>query len=389
MNTKIILILGGYGNTGRPLTELLLRETDAQLIVAGRNLARAQAFAARLNAQFGAERVLARRADAADPASLRAALSGVDVLVVASSTADQTANVVQAALAARVDYLDVIYAKEKTAVLQQHAAQIAAAGCCFVTDGGFHPGLPAALVRYAAPHFDHLTSANVGSVIKINWRDLDLSASTMEEFVSEFMDFQMLAFKNGRWQRQSWWSMMQPATMDFGQTVGPGFGRQYSLPMFLEEMRALSDLFPDLYETGFFVGGFNWFTDWFVSPLIMAALKLAPQRTLKPMARLMKWSLDTFSRPPYGTLLKLEARGAKARRPAQMDVYIFHEDGYVITAVPAAACLLQLLDGSARQPGLHLQAHIVEPNRFLGDLERLGLTVHIEANVPLATAVSP
>lgn len=376
MSVSRILILGGYGSTGRPLTQLLFQITDAQLIIAGRNLTSAQSLADTLNSGSGAARAAARHVDAADPASLRAALSDVDVLVVASSTAVYTENVVQAALAAGVDYLDVIFAQEKMAILQRYAPQIEAAGRCFITDGGFHPGLPAALVRYAAPQFDQLISANVGSVIKMDWRALHPSPGTMTEFVAEFMDFQMLAYENGRWQQKSWLSMMKPDTMDFGREVGPGFGRQYSLPMYLPEMRPLPDLYPGLQATGFFVGGFNWFTDWFVSPLIMAGLKLAPRRGLPPMARLMKWSLNTFSRPPYGTLLKLEARGLKQGQPAGVDIFVFHEDGYVITAVPAAACLLQLLDGFARRPGLHLQAHIVEPNRFLNDLQTLGLTVH-------------
>ena len=34
---KTLLILGGYGNTGRPLVDLLLRETDARMIIAGRS----------------------------------------------------------------------------------------------------------------------------------------------------------------------------------------------------------------------------------------------------------------------------------------------------------------------------------------------------------------
>ncbi|MBP6806180.1 MAG: saccharopine dehydrogenase NADP-binding domain-containing protein, partial [Chloroflexi bacterium] len=81
MSVSRILILGGYGSTGRPLTQLLFQTTDAQLIIAGRNLASAQSLADTLNSGSGAARAAARHVDAADPASLRAALSDVDVLV--------------------------------------------------------------------------------------------------------------------------------------------------------------------------------------------------------------------------------------------------------------------------------------------------------------------
>jgi saccharopine dehydrogenase (NAD+, L-lysine-forming) len=54
---------------------------------------------------------------------------------------------------------------------------------------------------------------------------------------------------------------------------------------------------------------------------------------------------------------------------------LYHSDGYVFTAVPVVATLLQLLDGSARKPGLHLQAHIVEPRRLIRDLVRLGIEI--------------
>ena len=377
MNMKRILILGGYGSTGRPLTELLLHETNAHLILAGRNTQKANKLVAELNSK----RVSSAYVDAGDITTLREAMTDIDLVVVTSSTAQFTHNVATAALEARADYLDVLYSTEKTAVLRSLAQQIEAVDCCFVTDGGFHPGLPAALVRYAASNFDQLTSANVGSVIKINWTALDLSPSTMEEFVAEFMDFNTLCFENGRWQNKGLMSMMKPKKMDFGQDVGPGFGQQYCIPMFLEEMRSLPDMIPALRETGFFVGSLNWVSDWFVSPAILAGLKLAPRRGLKPMGRLMKWSLDTFTKPPYGTLLKLNARGIKDAQPAAMDVYVFHEDGYMVTAVPAAACLLQILDGSARQPGVHFQAHIVEPTRFMDDMACLGITVHVKTAV--------
>jgi saccharopine dehydrogenase (NAD+, L-lysine-forming) len=373
MNNPNILILGGYGMTGRPLAELLLQETSARLALAGRTLPKAQAFANVLNNRFPDERVRAVFADASNPDSLNTAFQGIDIVVVASSTAAYTIQVARAALSAGSDYLDVQYSTGKIRQLQALAGEIAAAGCCFITDGGFHPGLPAALIRYAALQFDELQSAQVGSVIKVDWGGLDIGQATMEEFVGEFLDFHPLVFRDGRWQDLGTAALLKPVWMTFP----PPFGRQYGMPMFLEELRSLPDVVPALRDTAFYVGGLNWFVDLFLSPVIWAGLKFWPHR-LPQIARLMHWGLVRFSRPPYGTLLKLEARGVKDGAEKQMDLIVGHDDGYALTAIPVAACLLQMLDGQIQKPGLDFQALAVEPVHFLSVLERLGAKVYSE-----------
>jgi hypothetical protein len=371
MDAQTILLLGGYGNTGRPLARLLLQETPARIVIAGRDGEKAARAAQDLNRLCGGERASGLALDAADSQGLRQAFAGVDLVVVASSTARHAGVVAAAALEAGLDYLDVQYSTRKIAALQALAGEIGAAGRCFITDGGFHPGLPAALVRYAAPCFDRLDSAVVGSVIKENWAGFDLPDDTAIELVEELNDFVPLVFKQGRWQKAPFGGFFEYRRMDFG----PVFGLQPCVAMFLEEMRSLPEDFPSLRETGFYVGGFNPFVDWVVMPLCLLAMRVAPGRAVRPAARWLRWGLQTFSKPPYGTLLRLEARGLRSGREASLQVTLSHPDGYQFTAIPVAACLLQYLDGSIRKPGLWTQANLVDPARFFRDVERMGVAV--------------
>jgi saccharopine dehydrogenase-like NADP-dependent oxidoreductase len=378
MKPKTILILGGYGNTGRPLAKLLLQETrrlqpDVQLILAGRSLEKAESAAAEFNRSAG-QRVSGIAVDASDPIRLRQVLQGVDLLVVASSTVRYTQQVASAALAAGVDYLDILFSTQKVAVLKAMAGEIEQAGRCFITDGGFHPGLPAALVRYVAPYFDSLEKANVGSVIKIEWATLDLPDATINELLEEINDFEALLFRDGRWKKARMSGMGDFLSMDFGRA----FGVQTCTPMFLEEMRSMPESYPTLKDAGFFVGGFNGFVDWLVMPLAMVGLRLWPHGALVPLGKLMRWGLQTFSKPPYGTLLKVEAEGVKDHQAKAVDVTVYHPDGYLFTAIPVAACLLQYLDGSIRKPGLWTQANLVEPNRLMDDMQRMGIELQMQ-----------
>lgn len=381
-----ILLLGGYGNAGRSLARLLLQHADDPslcLILAGRHVDRAEAFAQELNREFPSNtkevvRVTARQVDVSDPMSLQDAFSAlqdnVRLVVVASSTTAYTQQVASAALRANMDYFDIQLSKTKVDTLKAMAPEITKANLCFITDGGFHPGLPAAMIRYVAPSFQTLEVANVGSVVQADWNDIEAeySIETMEEFASEFTEFQTMLYQNGEWKDVGY----KTIHMEFGET----FGKRMCFPLMLEEMKNVPTQCPGISETGFYIAGLNWFVDWFVTPIVMIALKLWPQRAKRSMARLLHWGLRTFSKPPYGCLLKLEAKGVGPDpdgEPLSKTVTVFHQDQYALTAIPAAATLLQYLSekDSIRKPGLWCQAIIADPKRLMVDMERMGLEI--------------
>ena len=374
-NTTILLI-GGYGNTGRILARLLFQYTTVQLVLGGRNVMRAVELAQELGDE---ERVTSRYVDASDVSSLQEAFRGVSLVIVASSTAQHVQMVARTAIKAGIDYMDVQYSRTKTQKLQEMEAEIEKAGLCFITDCGFHPGLPAALIRYVAPSFDRLEAAHVGSVIQMDWAGLkSVSPETIEEFAGEFVDFQTMVFKNGEWKNEGVMAMVKPRVMDFG----PPFFRKKCVPMFLAEMNDVPLMCPGISETGFYVGSLNWVVDWLVSPIVLLAMKVCPNRkgVKRVMGRFLHWGLRTFSKPPFGTCLKVEASGVGVDgKPLERNLMISHLDGYALTASPVAATVLQYLatgKESIRKPGLWLQGSVVDPVRLMRDMEEMGVDIH-------------
>ena len=189
------------------------------------------------------------------------------------------------------------------------------------------------MVRHLAAEFDKLTRARVGSVIQMDWKTLELSDATAIEMIEEFRGIDMKCFRDGRWVKPG---LKGPEyiRMDFGDP----FGRRSCVSMYLEEMGALPALYPDLKDTGFYVGSFNWFVDYVVMMLLYPVLWLFPKLGVKPMARLMLWGLNTFTKPPYGTLLRCEAQGEKDGKPLSLAMTLSHP-GWLLLHRCSGGCL--------------------------------------------------
>ncbi|HMZ07694.1 MAG TPA: saccharopine dehydrogenase NADP-binding domain-containing protein [Anaerolineales bacterium] len=355
-----IMILGGYGYTGKFLAKHLLAQTDAKIIISGRNMEKANAFAEELNN----ERVTTRQVDATNYNSLTGALQGVNMCLVAAPVTHHAENVVRSCLDERVDYLDVQFSSKKLDALRRSEAEIKHAHLCFVTEAGYHPGLIAALIRYSATKLDTLESALTAGYL--NMKDIPYSEA-VDELTEAFLDYQAQIFKNGAWTKPSSWDMRE---FYFGSDIG----KRTCYSMFFEELRDIPNMFPHLQQTGFYISGANPLADMVITPLVFLGLKIAPKRGLRPLGKLMWWAMGK-SKPPYLVALTAEAKGQLAGKQAQVRVRVAHPDGYELTAIPVVAYLRQYLDGSAKKSGVHMLGHIADPVQLFADMQRMGAII--------------
>ena len=357
---KTILILGGYGYTGKFLARHLLRQTDVNVILAGRSLDKARAFAQELNDS----RVTVIRVDASDLEGLRQALQSVTLCLVAAPTTHQAETVIQACIDAHVYYLDVQFSSRKLKALSTAEEKIKEDGLCFITEAGFHPGLPAAMIRYTATKLDVLESAVTAGYLNIN--NIPYTEA-VDELMEAFLDYQAQVYKKGAWTKPTSWDMR---SFNFGKEIG----NRTCYSMFFEELRGIPQMFPSLKEAGFYISGSNWFTDLLITPIVFVGLKLAPKRGIRPLGKLMWWGMGQ-SKPPYLVALKVEAKGLLNGKQAEVYARIAHPDGYELTAIPVVAYLLQYLDRTARKSGIHMMGHIAEPKRLFKDMQLMGVEV--------------
>jgi saccharopine dehydrogenase (NAD+, L-lysine-forming) len=363
-----VVVLGAYGQTGRRIAGPLAARTSLPLVVAGRDGDRAEALAEGLRRLREGAPAVGRQVDLADPVALHHVLAGSRLVVDATSSRVPVRSIARAALEAGTDLVEVRFPSPAPAALGIEGDAVAA-DRCIVLQAGFHPGLPAALVRWAASRMDEVESAWVAGLLR--QRGGIPFTPAVDDLLESFRDYQAHVFREGRWRSVRWWdpSSLPRVAFDFD------FGLQRTAPMDLDELGDLPVQIPSLRRLGFSVAGFDPVTDWVVSPALMAALPLFRSRSVRPLSKLLCWSTRSFGRPPFGVVVQLHTRGRRGGAPVHLALAMLHADGYALTAIPVVSMIEQLLDGTARRPGVHLMGLLADPERLLADAAAMGVKV--------------
>jgi hypothetical protein len=371
MNKKNLLILGGYGGVGRSLSQLILKETNVNLIIAGRRVDKANEFAQILKAKYS-NRVSSRYADASDLASLDKAFHGIDIVIVTATTPEYLEQIAKSALKVGCDCLDILVQQDTIRKMQSLSSEIKNAHCVFITQAGFHPGLPAVFIRHASQYFDDYRKAVIYMAMNVKFE----KPESTYEVIRSIAEYNTEIFKNGNWEKITFKNIIKNIIpVDFGTR----FGIKKCTPLQMEEIKSLPENY-GLKETGVYVAGFNWFVDNFIFPLIMI-LKVTKGLGIKIFGNLLFWGINKLSSPEEGVVFILDAEGNKKKQERKVRIIAQHEDGYFFTAVPVVACLKQYLEGKLKKPGLWLMGNLVDADRLIKDMVKMGITIDIHKSI--------
>lgn len=356
---KTLLLLGGYGAAGMAIAQLLLKETNARLIVAGRDEDRARQAASSLNVDRRDGRVAGMRVDAAgDPSALESAFRRCDLVVVCSPLTGVGSRVFEAGFAAEVDCVSLNADVTGSAATESLAARVEQARLRFITEAGLVPGVPAALARWAASRLERVDEVTVAMLARVkdiaygSWVDALTVIRTPAE-----------VYNQGSWNRA-------PLTATKRLDFGPPFGACACHPFPLPEVLLLPDRL-GAERCGAYAAGANGAVSTLLA--LWYALGLGKYPWLSRLGARALVRANRLTRPPLGAVLAVEVTGESASGPQQLRVSVQHQDGYVATAIPTVSCLLQVLDGTIEKPGIQMMGHAVETTRFIDDMGRMGM----------------
>ena len=360
-SVKTIFILGGYGTTGKCVCQLLLQQkADVRIIIAGRREIQAKNYALFLNSKYSTDIVSYAYCDPSIPSTL-AAIKGSNITIVLSPNSKEIVQIAMACIQYSSDFYDVIYSSTKVASLKLIADQIKKSGLLFITDGGYHPGMPAIFSRKSLEVLPKAVKILSYSVIKEDFVNYNFSANKWGDFVEELTRYEACKYELGKKKKVSLLGKQSQKTFDFGR-----FGKAKVSLMNLEELNELSIKYPLLNEIAFYVWGFSSVTNNVVIPLILMIGKWFK----KCATKLFEWSLK-YSKGPFYSVLRTEA----SCDSMNFVIEASHSNMYMFTGIAIVACILQYLRGEYDYQGLITQGMLCNPTEFIRDCQSMGMTI--------------
>lgn len=366
---RSVLLLGGYGAFGGRIAERLAGEPNVRLIIAGRSLERAHAFAATLSLATAHATVTPVALDASQITERQLAELGVDILINASGPYQwQDYRLARACIAAGVHYIDLADARAFVTGIAALDAEAKRAGVLVVGGASTVPAISAAVIDEIAPQFAALRSL---AIVISPGDSFDPGLATTQSILSTLG--RPLDASKGEGSSVHGWQNLRRQTI-------PGLGARWlgacdapDLDLLPRRYRGVADVqvFAAL-EVGAFHLGL-----WGLSWLVRAGLVRKPERLANPLLGL-KRAFRFLGSDVGGMMVTLEGNDARGRlKRIDWRLIARRGQGPYIPATPAVILVKRLLAGTMASRGAMPCLGLFTLAEFLGEIADLDMTAGI------------
>lgn len=352
-----VLLVGGSGVFGSRLAELAAGEKDVELTLAARNLCKLESLAARLPAKVGLARIDRDTVKSVD-------LVGYDLVIDAAGPFQSShTRLIDAAIGARIDYLDLADGREFVAKFPRFDRQAAEAGVSLVTGASSIPALSHAVIDNLTAGWQAIDTIRVG----IYPGNRAPRGRSVVEAILSYVGKPVRVFREAQWQEVPGWGGMHREDI-------PRIGKRWASVCDTPEQDLLVERYKPRQSAEFFAGlelGLLHVGLWLCS----LPVRWGWIESLRPFALLML-KLAEIVRPigsDRGAMTVRVAGEGRLGEPLQR-MWTLRADanrGPYVPILAALALIRRFRDGTGPQPGAHVCSGVLEFADFLPDMARL------------------
>lgn len=365
-----ILILGGYGNFGKRIAEQLAADPDLHLLLAGRDLERAQQLAQRLHGR-GALIEGIRLDVRADhfAAQLRACAPGI-LVHTAGPFQRQGYAVAEACIDAGIHYIDLADGRDFVVAMQALDTRARAAGVMLIPGASTVPGVSSAVVDAFSPRFSRLDRIEFG--ITPGNRVARGEATIRAILTGVGQPFR-------RWDGSCWQTAY--GWQDNGtHRYRNGLGRRWLASIDIPDLELFPQRYPGVSRVRFFAGlelGLLHHTLWLMSWLSRWKIVKDWGRLAKPITWLSRRFMR-FGSEDGGMFVNLDGLDRR-QRPCSLRWTLLApgSDGPYIPTIPAILAVRHLLEGRA-EAGVYPCMGLFRLDDFMAIASGWGITASYE-----------
>lgn len=213
---KTIIILGGYGNFGKRISESLAKESNVCLLIAGRSIDKANQLCEKLRAANHPAELKPVALDIFSKSFSQQlkALNPFLVIHTSGPFQEQDYRVPQACIDAGAHYIDLADDRRFVCDITKLNEQAKSKNLFVVSGASSVPGLSSTVIDYYAKEFSRIDSIDIAIA---PGNRAERGEATVKAILS-YTGHTINIFENGEWINKYGW--MSPRKIDFGNTVG-------------------------------------------------------------------------------------------------------------------------------------------------------------------------